>query len=441
MDSRHRITARLVFVLCALFAPWLTGCGDGELEVHGKLDRVVGETVTLNLVEGEPNFSGQLSLVASDGTKYSSATLKMKKKSVSQLSFVIPPDVAAGKAIVRVGKAGEDGAYDVPLQINRLALGLTKTGSLEVFPLPPSNIKPSSRSVKGTGASSILLSMAASGGLAATLAGGQLSLLALGPTTQERVSPITQTGQCLAAMDDGVLVGTKTNILLYSLGTGKTIKQQATFNIPGCIDISVAGDGTRALVLSHCDTKSDGVADSDCLTEIKLGTNLKEGKVAVLDKTASATHVRLSVDGKTAVVADGDAVYGVVLDSTGGNSHTTSKVSWTFKAVPVAVARSPRKEKISGKLVDLFAVAESSKKLIRFVGIDVNRAKWVELGQSRLELSMSDEPTGLAFGRRLDLYATASKKLYHIKSLRSKPQIIALGTLSTQPFTALAVQP
>jgi len=91
--------------------------------------------------------------------------------------------------------------------------------------------------------------------------------------------------------------------------------------------------------------------------------------------------------------------------------------------------------------VDLFAVAESSKKLIRFVGIDVNRVKWVELGQSRLEISMSDEPTGLAFGRRLDLYATASKKIYHIKSLRSKPQIVALGTLASQPISAFVVQP
>ena len=431
---------RIVFSVCAVSLA-LPACGDGELEVLGDLDRVVGETVTMSLLEGEPMFSGQLSLVASDGTQYSSATLKMKKQSVSQLSFVIPPDVAAGKATVRVGKAGEDGAYEVPLQVNRLALGLTQKGSLELFPLPPSSIKPSSRSVAGSNTSGALLSMAASGGLVAALSGGQLSMLSLGATTKDRVSPITQTGQCLAALDDSVLVGTKTSILLYSLGSGKTIKQLATFKISDCKDISVAGDGAKVLVLSHCDTKADGVADSDCLTEITLGTNLKEGKPAVLDSTASATHLAISVDGKNAVVADGDTVYGVVLDTTGGNTHTSSKVSWTFKATPVDLVRSHRKEKISGKLVDLFAVAESSKKLIRFVGIDVNQTKWVELGQSRLEISMSDVPTGLAFGRRLDLYATAAKKVYFIKSLRSKPTIVALGTLANQPISAFVVQP
>ena len=430
-----------LWTLCALCLITLPACGDGDLEVRGNLDRVVGETVTLSLVEGDPPFSGQLSLRASDGTRYSSATLKMKKKSVTELTFVIPPDVAAGKATVQVGKAGEDGAYDVPLQINRLALGLTAKGTLEAYPLPPTSLKTSNRSVAGTNSSSTLLSMASSGGLVAALSGGQLSLLSLGASIKERVSPITQAGQCLAALDTGVLVGTKTNILLYSLGTGKTIKQQATFNVAGCKTISVSGDGTKALVLSHCDTKSDGVADSDCLTEITLGTNLKEGKAAVLDSKASATLAALSAAGKTAVVADGDTVYGVVLDSTGGNTHKTSKVSWGVSAIPVALARSPRKEKISGKLVDLFAVADSSKKLIRFVGVDVDLVKWVELGQSRLEISMSDEPSGLSFGRRLDLYATAAKKLYHIKSLRAKPQIVALGTLATQPISSLVVQP
>ncbi len=419
----------------------ITACGEGDLEVRGATDRVVGETVTLSLLEGEPKFSGELSLVASDGTSYSASTLNRKKKSVTELTFVIPPDVAAGKATARVGKAGEDAAYDVPLHVNRLALALTVKGSLQVMPLPPTSLKFTSNKVAGSGSGDNLLSMAPSGGLVTTLAGGQLSLLTLGATTKDRVSPITQAGQCLAAMDDGVLVGTKTGILLYALGTGKTIKQRGTFSVAGCKDISVSGDGSRAMVLSACDTNTDGTPDSDCITELKIGTNLKEGKAAVLDKSPSASHLRMSVDGKTAVVTDGGVVYGLVLDTSGGNTHKITTVSWTFTAKPVALARSHRKEKISGKLVDLFAVAESSKKLVRFVGIDVDRAKWVELGPSRLEISMSEEPTGLSFGRRLDLYATANKKLYHIKALRSKPQIVALGALSNNGVAALVVQP
>lgn len=434
------MTTSRKLLACALLL--IPACGEGDLEVRGQTDRVVGETVTLNLVEGEPKFSGELSLMASDGTQYSSTTLKKKKKSVTELTFVIPPDVAAGKATVRVGKAGEDAAYDVPLHVNRLALGLTAKGSLQVMPLPPTSLKFSSLTVAGSATGgSTLLSMAPSGGLVTTLAGGQLSLLTLGATTKDRVSPITQAGQCLAAMDDGVLVGTKTSILLYSLGTGKTIKQRGTFNVTGCKDISVSGDGSKAMVLSACDTNTDGTPDADCLTELKIGTNLKEGTAAVLDKTASASQLRVSMDGKTAVVTDGGGVYGLVLDASGGNTHKITTVSWTFAAKPVALARSPRKEKISGKLVDLFAVAESSKKLIRFVGIDVDRAKWVELGPSRLEISLAEEPTGLSFGRRLDLYATANKKLYHIKALRSKPQIVALGALSNDGIAAIAVQP
>ena len=504
----------------------LYGCGEGELEVRGTLDRVVGETVTLSLVEGEEGFSGKLALVGADRTRYYTRKLKVATKSSTELSFVLPPDVAAGQATLQVEKcvetefdpkncgscgnqckagqvcsAGSCGkscgngttmcnslcvmlkadpdhcgscgnacawnqfcaagqcvfsckgatscgsreladSYQVPLQISRLALGLNAKGVLDVLPLPPTALAATSRSVVGTSTSSTLISMAPSGALVATLAGGRLSLMSVGSTISDRVSPLTQPGQCLAALDNGVLVGTATNIQLYTLGTGKSIKSPVSFEIANCQDISVGAGGQKALVLSHCDPQDSKAATKDCLTQIQLGNNLKKGSPAVLDAKASATHVSLGNDGKTAVVADGGTIYGVVLESGIGTKHTLSSLAWTFAAVPVALARPPVQESINGKLVDLYAVAESSKQLIRFVGIDVNHIKWVELGSSRLEISLSSQPTGLAFGRRLDLYVAQGQNLSYIKALRSKPQIESLGAISSLlPVTGLVVQP
>lgn len=434
---------RLRHLLWLLMLCPLAGCEEGELEVRGKLDRVIGETVTLNLVEGETEFSGKLSLVDAARTRFTSADLKLTKKSSRQLTFVVPPDAAAGKAAVEIGKQGETGAYNVPLQVNRLVLGLGTQGSLEVFPLPPTALKASSVSV-GAASGAGQLSVSPRGGLVATLLGNQLSLFSLA-AQPDKVAALAQTGQCLAALDDGVLVGTTTAVLLYTRGAGKSIKQQVSFTVPGCRDISVDAVGSKALVLSRCDTSKGGVPDADCLTEITLGTNLKEGAPVVLDKTPSATHVSLALDGKNAVVADGDTIYGVLLNDPNGTAtapHKVSKLSWAYAgATPVALSRASRKERISKKLVDLFAVAESSKKLVRFVGIDVDMVKWVELGDNRLEVQLPDAPTGLSFGRRLDLYVSAARKLYRVKALQSNPQLISLGGGFSSALSALGAQP
>ncbi len=62
MNARASILA-----LAALLAA-APGCGEKPLEVRGALDRVIGEKVSLELVEGNATFSGDLTLRTADTT-------------------------------------------------------------------------------------------------------------------------------------------------------------------------------------------------------------------------------------------------------------------------------------------------------------------------------------------------------------------------------------
>ena len=84
----------------------LWGCSDSSLEVRGSLDRVVGETVTLSLVEGETGFSGEVELIAADQTPFSTAALKVQQTDERKLTFVIPPGIAAGRAVAKAARVG-----------------------------------------------------------------------------------------------------------------------------------------------------------------------------------------------------------------------------------------------------------------------------------------------------------------------------------------------
>jgi len=409
-------------------------CGEGELEVRGILDRVVGETVTLELVEGEGEFSGKLEMVGMDNVKYTQAILKAAKKSPQKVTFVIPPDVAQGQARVLVHR-NQPPALVVPLQINRLAFALDIRGILEILPLPPTTMLRSTMSIGGTTGK---LSLSPAGDMLAALTKDQVRLLSVGLQPKNLATSISQSGAtCLAALPSGVLVGTDSEVVLYLLSNG--IKQDATFAVPGCTEIAVDQNGTVAVVLSKCDTDADKVPDSDCITHLELGLSPTASPTTTIDNTPNATSIQLTQDGKSAVVVDASAIYGVNLETV--ISITFTKLAWGFAASPVDMARSSAPEEVSGQSVDLFAIAEGTKNAVYLVGIDKGDIKWVRSGNQQLVVSLPETPTQLSFGRRLDLYVASSAKLYRVEELWAQPKLISLGLSTTNPMVSLVAQP
>ncbi len=450
------------FALITMAAAAMIGPGcEGSLEVNGNLDRVVGETVTLELVQGSKSYSGKVVLVGSDRTLYDNSKLKVSVKNAKKLTFVIPPDVAQGEAAARVGYADEytpptDGffkplqdagqsvggfnAYDVPLRINRLAMTMDSKGLLGILPLPPAPITPGNMAVGG-GVSG-WVSLSPDGGTLALLASDQMRLLSMSAKPKDISAPISQKGgTCLAALPSGMLVGTATQVIWLRHISGKGITRAKDFPLPGCQDISVSADGTTALVLSRFDSNSDTVADADGLTELTLGATPIAGSTLKVDGTPGALAVSLAGDGKSAVIADGPSVYGVTLKGSGQFAFT--QLNWGFAAKPVSLASSYSPVMVSGQKVYVHAVAETTSNLVRFVAADKGKIKWVFQGDKAqvVNLSTQGAPTAIAFGRRLELYVAVGTAIYKVKDLRGTPSVISMGLQASNPITALVVQP
>ena len=417
-------------------------CGEGTLEVQGNLNRVVGETVTLELVEGQDDFTGEMELVGSDRTKYDANQLGISLKNSRKLTFVIPGDVAPGQATARVNRINGGLPYDVPMGINRLALTMDGTGVLELLPLPPTTLAASSMSVGG--GSGGLMSLSPRGGLLALFASDQLRLLSLGAKLKDTTAAISQKeGKCLMALNDGMLVGTTTQVIYLKLVSGKGMTRAKDFSLPGCTDIAVDNAGTTALVLSRWDSSgSGGTPDSDALTELTLGTSTSAaGNTLKVDSAPGATAVTLAGDGKSGIIADGPAIYGVTLKGSGQFAFT--QLHWGFAAKPVSIASTSSVAQVSTQKVYVHALAESSKGEIRFVAHDKGKLKWIYQGLKQLALNLTTQgtPSAIAFGRRLDLYVAADRTLYKVNDLRGTPKIISLGLSTTNKITSLVVQP
>ena len=430
---RFAITTLSVF-LCL-------GCGEGTLEVKGNLNRVVGETVTLELLEGQDDFTGEIRLVGSDRTKYDTNQLGATLKNPRKLSFTIPGDVAPGEATARVTRKGSDLPYDVPLRVNRLALTMDAVGLLEILPLPPTTMTPGSMSVGGGKAG--LMSLSPKGGLLALFASDQLRLLSLGAKPKDLTAPISQKeGKCLAALNDGMLVGTATQVIYLKQVAGKGMTRASDFSLPGCTDISVDNAGTTALVLSRWDSSGGaGTPDSDALTELTLGASPTKGSTLKVDSAPGATAVSLAGDGKSGVIVDGPAVYGVILKGSGQFSF--SQLHWGFAAKPVSVSSTGSPALVSKQKVYVHAMAETSKGQIRFAAHDQDKLKWVYQGTKQLAVDLTTQgtPSAIAFGRRLELYVAADRSVYLVKDLAGTPKIISMGMTTTNKITSLAVQP
>jgi hypothetical protein len=402
----------------------LWGCADSSLEVRGALDRVVGETVTLNLVEGETGFSGELDLIAADETPFSSAALKVEQIDDSTISFVVPPGIAPGRAIVKAARVDESGTYDVPLTISRLAVALTSTGVVEVLPLPPTVLKTSTlEEIDATGGH---LALTGSGGEVAVMAQDQINILPLGISSNNTFPGIQQNnGRAIAAIPGGVVICTDTAVFRFKHDQGQTTKTDIL--LPDCSAIAVSDDGTRAVVLSACDTDSDTVKE-DCLTELKLASSITMGAQVSLDATPSASMVALRRDGMGAVVPDTKEIYGVWFDS----APVVTTVTWAPPATPAGISRG------NSSLGDLFAIGDSSSGRIRFVAFDTKAGNTLKPVS---DLDLKEIPTALGFGRRAELFVAAGTKLYQVNAQVQQPKAEALEVTASSEVSALLVQP
>jgi len=398
-------------------------CGEPELELRGTLDRVVGETVQLQLVEGDPGFSGEVELTDSEKATFKAGALKISTSGDKKLSFLVPPAIAAGPAVARVKRKDEDGAYDVPLQINRLVVAATSSGVVELIPLTPSTL--SAGTLPDVDAAGGHLALSPSGGEVAVLAKDEISVHALGKTPR-RITGLQQTGGvAMAAIPDGVVICTSSTIVVTKYAP-KVESANTTFS--GCQGVAADATGTIAVILHACDTNSDTVME-DCLTTMKLGSTISLGTPFSVDGKASASYVAMRADGKAAVVGDSEALYGVWLD--GGTAKLTSVPEWPQSAVPAGISLG------SSSLGDLFAVVDSYTQSIYFVAFqdDVKTLKKIS------SLALSEPPSAIAFGRAAELLIAAGTKLYATDAQFMNPKATLLGLTTSNPVKALLVQP
>lgn len=427
--------------LLALLA--LSAC-DRSLEVTGQTARVVGQSVSLQLSEGEPTFDGQLWLRAADGVYYRQNEIKATKKDERNLSFVVPSDVAVGAAQAIAWAGG--GVYHVPLELNRLALTIDDKGQLEGWPLPPGTLAKPARSL---GAGPALCAVSPGGGELVVATGGKLLIIELGAELKDATAGINLAGvTALAAVPGGALATTDTALYLirYVKGGATT---QTSLALTGLRAVAASETGDRAFALSACDTNSDTQVDSDCVTEVTIGASLVAGRRAILDAVPSASTLAATRDGRGAVVGDAEAIHGVWLEPEPA-APRLSKVAWVVKqggsdvpysAQPVSIDRAATVVKSSPtelRTVDLFAVAEKAKNAITFVAF--NPVAGNDL-QKTSEAVLPEAPFAVGYGRRTELVVAAGKSLYTLDAGQSSPASKKLGAQTGGAIQALAVQP
>jgi len=408
--------------LCALLP--IGGCGEPDLEVKGTLDRVIGETVTLNLEQGENGFSGEIELIDAGAHRFNAAALKANKADERKLSFVVPSGATPGKATARVERKDGD-PFRVPLDVNRLVLALDDQGAIEVLPLSPASIP--TGAIGGIDALGGQISLSASGGELAVLAQDQLTLLALGATPKPVAPAIAQSGKAIVALPGGVLVCSDTALTFVSFQGGTT--SQISTTLSGCKALAADRSGAKAAVLSTCDSDKD-TTNEDCLTIYDIGTSITQvtNPPISLDTNPSASHVAMRPDGKAVVVADSDAVYGVWLDVTGVPNPDAEK--WSQAASVVGIAMAPLGQG------EIFAVADATSKQVVLYGFDKTDFKPFIGGA----VALTEAPTALAFGAGTRLYVAAGTAIYTFDATQPDAPTAA-GVSAASAVSTLAVQP
>lgn len=400
-----------------------SGACSPELEVKGNTQRVIGERVTLALVEGDV-FGTELTLTDADKVEAQASALDIQQADERTLSFVIPPGTAAGAATVRVKQKG-GGTYVVPLTISRLAVAVGKDGRVETLALPPSTLGATTPSTAIDPFVGQQVVMTLDGGTAVALAGTGFYTFRLGKDPQTGPS-LAITGTCIAALpQDGVVVGTATSIQAYrrkeSVYVGNSLTGPSNVRA-----IAAADDGTRAIALATC-------GSNNCLLIVDVsGVAPKKESEVLLGPSSGATLLAIRADGKGAVVVDGSTIYGVDLAG-------TPKITTLSIGKGVAIARATTV--INNQANDLFAIADETSLKIRLVGFQGNVGSQVLTDiDSNIDLG-GNVPSHLAFGRGAELYVVTGTKLLKIDASAKDAVPVPLSQQLTQAPLSFVVQP
>lgn len=411
--------------IAALLLVGLVGCS-ADLEVKGDVQRLIGERLTVALLEGDEVFSGEVELIDARNTTRSTAQLLVQQEDDRTVSFAIPPATAAGPATAKMQKKGSEASYGVALTISRVAVAINDKGLVETLPLPPSTVAPATAEAGQTGQD---LALAPGGDLLLSLASDDVVFWQLRKTPTRAGSIALANTRCIGALPSGVAVGTSTSIQVYNLEQG-AVTTGPTLNINETVAIGVSRDGKRAIALTHCDTSGDKLPDADCLVDIDLTVSpLKEVQTVVLDNQQGATLLAVRSDGTGAVVADDDKIYGVTFKT---NPAKISTISWAGSK-PAAIAS--RLTVIESQPNDLFAVADSISKTVRMLGFKGTTLQDVS------EATLDVVPDKIGFGRQTDLYVVSGTKLLKIDASRDPPVVTLLSQQLSSPPVSFAVQP
>ncbi|MBK8480554.1 MAG: hypothetical protein IPL40_05205 [Proteobacteria bacterium] len=393
------VSGRPTWPLCVVALAAL-GCGDG-LSVKGRLDRVIGEPLTIELIEGKPTFGSDVTLVDAAGKVFEADALRARLVSPRELSCLIPRGAQVGPARLRLPRQGTSSEYAIPLTVSRLLIALDEAGAVHALPLAGSVV---AGAQLDTARPVAQLSLSPSGGQLAVVTvpsedapHGQLRLYALAAEPRLlHTLDLEQAPAAVAATDDGVVVATAAQLAFYRADRENGLQTAFTAALAQVQGLAVAAEAPVAAVLLRCDSNNDGTVDADCVARLALDREDAAQQLSattVLDSTPSARLIALRRDGLAVVVADTQVVYGVLYD--GATARVTAQAWDPSPAEPTSIDDAP-----SG-IGDIFAISDRRNGVVFVVGF--NPAANNDLGVVRRSPVLDIAPVALSFGRGTDL--------------------------------------
>ncbi|MCB9555627.1 MAG: hypothetical protein H6707_05950 [Deltaproteobacteria bacterium] len=422
-------TARLTGVAIGLLLVAGASCG-GDTQISGRLDRLIGDLVTVTLESGAGGFDDSTLLLDSAGRSFQTSELNASPAGKVR-TLTIPEGVATGAAQLLLNAQGGD-EYRIPLTISRLLFLAADDGVATAVAAPGSSLNGGRLGQVGTPLAN---------GLVVLPGGSHLAVVASNQLQFYSISDgFARKGSAIGADDVTAIVGTKAGVVLARKDKvsfeGVDGQGKGPYTVKGLVAVAADREGNRALALSACDTNNDNTADSDCLTLIDL-SGATPASETVLDATPSATVVAMSPDGATAVVGDGSTLYGV---SFGAGSPVVGQLGWANAQV-VAIDATVAEGRA------IYIVADAAGRRLQLVGFS-NSTKLGSVACS--ESTLTDTPRAVHFGRSPEVYVLTDKQLLSIAqpwTTRTNNQCppIAVAPVAGTPtvankFVGLAVQ-
>ena len=424
--------------LVAFVASVLSAC-TGELEVIGKTDRLVGEEVIFDLIDGADGItlSGDVLLIDANGAQFEASALDAAFDDKT-LTIKIPVGVAAGEASVRIEQTGFDNNTDliVPITVNRIATTITAAGMLSFLPIPPSPIAPFSQDIGPRGAD---VDFSPDGGTIWVIANNQVQAFRTGSPPVARTpysapgAVSLSAGQNSAAVLQQDSTPEQTKIIFLEIGaTGGSIND-TVFQVPDAKRVALAATGTRIAVLTSCDSNNDSTRE-DCVVVINLSTKAVADPIRI-DDTDDATQIAITPDGGQVVVADTRGIRAVDVSQVPAVVQSSAEIWSGSGGRPTAFSGID----VAGNFA--FVVADEANSELRAIGFDPTN-NFNLRGVQGYPIGLDIEPAHVAFaqGDQLLLFAKDGR----IQRVDAFPTPGAIETLSLNasggPFVGIAAQ-